>query len=149
MITMGTVTKTITIQMPVTAAYKIVKEIEAQTYPLVKDFGAVSAAPIEDIPNIRYATEAKQYGTSVKVFYDFKPTGAYTEIIINVEYGRLAGKTSGKLQMLYYVSFLKAMEMGYLAALEGGAADTPDICKNCGKELDPEFAVCPFCGTPR
>lgn len=146
---MGKITKTITIQMPVTAAYKIVKELEAQIYPLVKDFGAVSAAPIEDIPNIRYATEAKQYGTSVKVFYDFKPTGAYTEIIINAEYGRLAGKTSGKLHMLYYMSFLKAMEMGYLAALEGGTADAPDLCKNCGKELDPEFAVCPFCGTPR
>ena len=146
---MGKITKTITIQMPVTVAYKIVKDSEAQTYPLMKDFGAVSAAPIEDIPNIRYATEAKQYGTSVKVFYDFKPTGVYTEIIINVVYGRLAGKTSGKLQLMYYVSFLKAMEMGYLAALEGSTEDIPDICKNCGKELSQEFAVCPFCGTPR
>jgi len=146
---MGTITKTMTVQMPVTAAYKVVKDSEAQTYPLVKDFGAISAAPIEDIPNIRYATEAKQYGTSVKVFYDFKPTGTYTEIIINVEYGRLAGKTSGKLQMMYYVSFLKAMEMGYLAAPESSTEDIPDICKNCGKELSQEFAVCPFCGTPR
>ena len=146
---MGKIVKTIAVQMPVTAAYKVVKESEAQIYPLAKDFGASFATPIEDIPNQRYATVVKQYGTSVKVFYDFKPIGAYTEIIINVEYGLVAGKTGGKLQMMSYVAVIKAMEMGYLAALKGDTADIPDVCEKCGKELDQEFAVCPFCGTAR
>lgn len=146
---MGKIAKTISVQMPVTVAYKIVKESEAQIYPLTRDIGAVPAAPIEDIPNVRYVMEVKHYGTTLKIFYDFKPAETYTEIIINMDYGRVLGKTTGKLQMMYAVSFLKTAEMGYLAALEGGAADVPDICKNCGKELDTEFAVCPFCGTPR
>lgn len=148
---MGKITKTITIQMPVTAAYKIVKDNEAQIYPhpLTKDLGAVPAASIEDIPNVRYVMELKQYGTTLKIFYDFKPGETYTEIIINIDYGRVLGKTAGELQMLYAVSFLKTAEMGYLAALEGGTADVPDVCKKCGKELSQEFAVCPFCGTPR
>lgn len=146
---MGKITKTITIQMPVTAAYKIVKEREAQTYPLLKGLDAVSAVPIEDIPNLRYATEVKQYGTSAKVFYNFKPAKNYTEIIINVEYGWMFKEASGKFVMEFVLTFLKAVEMGYIAALEGGTEDIPDICKKCGKELSREFAVCPFCGTPR
>lgn len=86
---------------------------------------------------------------SAKIFYDFKPTEIYTVVIINLKYGLVVGKAVGKMQMIYYVQLLKAMEMGYLAALEDSTKDILDICKNCGKELSQEFVVCPFCGTPR
>lgn len=78
---MGKITNTLSVQMPVTAAYKIVEESAAQTYPLTRDLGAVPAAPIEDIPNVRYAMEVKQYGTTVNIFHDFKPTDTYTDAI--------------------------------------------------------------------
>lgn len=138
------------IQVPAETAYKMARNIEGVSIPLLSDLmgGASPSGIIEDIPNQKVVMKAKGGGSYIDQSFTFRGIDRNnTEVIIEMEAGLLGGKMSTDINLWIWVYSFKALEMGYLAAPMGTA--NPNACKKCGNELKPEFAVCPFCGTPR
>lgn len=143
-------TKSMIIQVPVETAYKMARNLEGTSLPLLSDVmgGASPSGLMEDIPNQKVVLKCKGGGSVIDQSFTFRAIDhKNTEVIIGMEAGILGGKMFTDTNLWIYVFSFKALEMGYLAAPKG--ANDPYSCKKCGKELKAEFSACPYCGTPR
>lgn len=142
--------KTIIIKTPIEVAYKMARGLENVSLPLISDIsGGTSPSGItEDIPNQKVVLKCKGGGSFIDQGFSFRAIDKEsTEVTITMEAGLLGGKVSTDVNMWLYVFSFKALEMGYMA--KSGGAPVSNTCQKCGKELQPEFTSCPYCGQPR
>lgn len=144
-------TRSVVVEVPATVMYNIEKTLEQNTLPLIRDLSGNSASQlIEDMPNQKLKWKAAKSGVNVTYTENFRALGEdKTEITIDVESGLMMGKTIANMVIAMAISTYKAIESGYTSGMKYGKHGVSNNCKKCGKELNPEFMACPFCGTPR
>lgn len=143
---MGILSQLIFLRVPVRHLYGGIKAIDPEVLRALGPLASkVGWAPIvEDVENDRIVKYAEHL--DLRLEYSFKPMGDNTETNISVHHGLLF-KKEATILLSMAIHILKAMEIGYLSV--SGAVKSPNACSKCGKDLQPEFAVCPFCGAPR
>jgi hypothetical protein len=148
---MARMTKSLILEVPHTEVYAIAKTLESKIQPHIRDLtGDKASQVLEDMPNQKIVSKATAAGVSVTTSDSFRPIGEdKTEVVLDIETGLVAGKTAASLQMAASVTMYKAIEAGFQAGQRLGKHEQLKNCKKCGKELNPEFTVCPFCGEKR